>query len=154
MAIKVVLLSGIPGSGKSTYVSKLKERYSKVFVVSADHYFTVNGEYKFDVSKLGEAHGDCLKRFAKMLLTLEKEEVVVVVDNTNTTQLELAPYVAFAAACGAETELRFFKCSPNVAVERNIHGVPFAACQAMAKRMETLMGNPLPYHWNLQTFVQ
>jgi adenylate kinase len=51
----VVVMSGVSGSGKSTYAEKLLEQ-SQGVKVSTDHFFMVGNEYKFDPSKLGEAH--------------------------------------------------------------------------------------------------
>lgn len=68
--MNIVLMSGIPGSGKSTYVKQLQQKlgYYDVVVCSADHFFMVNGEYRFDVTKLGDAHGACLNRFTRWIL--------------------------------------------------------------------------------------
>lgn len=48
----VIIMRGVPGSGKSTYV---RNRYPEARVVSADRYFTdpATGEYRFDASKRG-----------------------------------------------------------------------------------------------------
>lgn len=48
---------GLPGSGKSTLSNKIKNIYEKTVICSGDDYFTSSsGEYKFDASKLSEAH--------------------------------------------------------------------------------------------------
>ena len=50
----LVLLRGLPGSGKS-YLG----HYIWTSVFEADKYFEQDGEYKFDPSKLKEAHQWC-----------------------------------------------------------------------------------------------
>ena len=48
---KLILVRGCSGSGKTTFAGLLSE-----YVISADDYFTKNGEYKFDATKLHFAH--------------------------------------------------------------------------------------------------
>lgn len=142
--MKVIVLSGLLGSGKSTFVKSLGKG---IEVVSADSFFIVNGEYKFDVSKLGEAHNKCLRDFNTLLSLCAEEETVLVVDNTNTTVLELAPYVALAQAYNNEVELHTFHVSPEVSAKRNVHGVPLETCKHMAERLKN---RKLPPYWDLK----
>lgn len=142
--MKVIILSGLPGSGKSTFVKSLGKGAE---VVSADSFFIVNGEYKFDVAKLGEAHNKCLRDFNTLLALCAEEETVLVVDNTNTTVLELAPYVALAQAYDHEVELHTFHVSPEVSAKRNVHGVTLKTCEHMAKRLKDRV---LPPYWDLK----
>ena len=51
--MKVVILRGLPGAGKTTYVSKMP---APTLVVSADHYFVQGQAYRFDADKLAAAH--------------------------------------------------------------------------------------------------
>ena len=126
--MQVIIMSGVPGSGKSTFTKGLE----KPVICSADNYFMKNGEYQFDVSKLAQAHGECLRVFTHALL--EKSELVVV-DNTNTTVLEIAPYYALAAAYGYHVKLVTVNCEPETAFARNVHGVPLQGIKAMHKRL-------------------
>jgi predicted kinase len=50
----------------------------------------------------------------------------VVVDNTNTTNEEVAPYLLVAAAYGATARIVRVSCDPETAWKRNTHGVPYA----------------------------
>jgi len=96
----VIVMSGVSGSGKSTYV---KNRFVRYFeVVSADDFFETSGKYKFDASKLSEAHGTCFRNFIE---ALQSETEFVIVDNTNTTCEEIAPYMLGAQAYGYEAEI-------------------------------------------------
>jgi len=132
-------MSGIPGSGKSTWARKIA---GDVAVCSTDDYFMKGGRYAFDPSKLGEAHGSCLLAYEETLRTKVRE--VLVVDNTNTTTEEIAPYMALALAHGASVEVVVVHCRPEIAAKRNTHGVPLAACRAMADRLASLK---LPPFW-------
>lgn len=68
-------------------------------VCSADDYHVCpDGTYAFNPKNAGAAHGLCLRKFISALLS--GNDVDVVVDNTNTSTYELAPYMAMAAAYG------------------------------------------------------
>jgi predicted kinase len=141
---KVIVMQGIPGSGKSTDIKGQVWWMPSggLAVVSADHYFVElgGGTYAFDPSKLPEAHGKCLRRFIE---ALQAGAEVVIVDNTNTTAVECAPYMAAAAAWGYEAEIRRIECDPEVAAARNTHGVPAAGVKAMAERLAAFQ--PMPW---------
>ena len=146
--LKVIILLGISGSGKSTFI---RDSYPGAAVVSADHFFMVNGEYVFDGSKLPEAHGACLKQFIERASSPERrvypdydyDNQVLIVDNTNTTVHEIAPYAAVALAYGHELELVVIHCDPKVAAARCIHDVPTDRVALQYKRlMNTLAKSP------------
>lgn len=144
---RVILMAGVPGSGKSHYVNN-KLGLSRESVVSADNYFVgSDGVYRFDPAKLGAAHGDCLRGFVSALM---KGLETVVVDNTNTTAIEMSPYVALAAAYGYEVEIVRVGCDPAVAAARNTHGVPERAVRAMAERLDKTFQEGLPPFWNVR----
>jgi predicted kinase len=140
----VTILVGIPGSGKSRY-AQLRADLGKdlAVVVSADALFSESGTYRFDPSRLGEAHAQCMRRFVEAMRAATE---LVVVDNTNTTATELAPYYAVARAYGYDVEVVRFACDPAVGASRNAHGVPFATCLRMAAAVEALS---LPPYWNV-----
>ena len=97
---KVVILRGISGSGKSSYVA---EHYPDSIVCSADDFFRVNGEYQFDASKIGEAHSACMSGFLATLV--RGSEKPVVVDNTNVHVWEFENYINIAVTLGYEVEV-------------------------------------------------
>lgn len=81
--MKVIILCGVSGSGKSTIAKEIGSGY----VVSADDFFMASGEYKFDPTMLPAAHGQCLRDFVGCL---QYGCDTIVVDNTNTTMMEVA----------------------------------------------------------------
>lgn len=98
----VIISRGVPGCGKS-YLSRKIESASKAlnrpcYICSADKFFEQSGQYIFDGSKLGEAHGFCRDSFQKALLI---PNAVIIVDNTNTTKWEYKHYIQDAAEYGA-----------------------------------------------------
>jgi predicted kinase len=145
---KITVLRGQPGSGKSTWA---KQNRPHIPVCSADHFFCGDGEnpheYRFDFRKLGEAHGACLQKFIK-LTSLGCD---VVVDNTNTTAVEMAPYVAWGLALGFEVEIIRLECSSDIAAARNIHGVPAGSVYRMKT---TLDSEVLPPFWPKEVVVK
>ncbi len=130
---KVIILSGVSGSGKSTYIEKLN--LDADYIVSADHYFMKDGEYKFDPTKLSEAHASCFRRFVRVLKYCA---LIVVVDNTNTTAVEIAPYVLGAQAFGWDVEIKTIRVEENGLEEcarKNKHGVSLGTIQAQHERI-------------------
>lgn len=112
MSMKVTVLRGISGAGKSTWVSR---HAADAAVVSADHYFIVDGEYRFDASKLQEHHGKCFRAFMD---AIQSGTVSIVVDNTNIEAWEYSPYVIAAEAFGYEVELLTLDCTVEASLSR------------------------------------
>jgi predicted kinase len=133
MKSKVIILRGVSGAGKDTWIKKtLKDP----IVCSADDFFMRSGEYRFDPSKLGEAHGYCLHKFIIACQDPRSRARPIVINNTNTSLVEIAPYYAVAKAFGLDVEIVTFLIDADLAAHRNVHGVPLHAIEAMAKRIE------------------
>lgn len=155
---KVIIMSGVSGSGKSTYMQKLFEEVGEGIVfaeVSADHFFKKDGVYNFDASKLSEAHGECFNDFITHMRHLCE---LVVVDNTNTTDVEIAPYILGAQAFGYEAEIvtlvRPTGMDPNdyyrACHARNSHGVSEVGVKQQFSR---ILNRKLPPWWKV-SFVE
>ena len=142
---QVLIMQGVPGSGKSTRAKELAEKGGDSAIVSADNYFMSSGEYKFNLSEIGLAHQECLRQYISHLQKGEKETIIV--DNTNTQAWECSPYVALAAAYGYDCKLIRVKCNPEIAAARNIHGVPPHAVMRMHKSLEEIQ---YPYGWRVE----
>ena len=84
---KLVLIRGLPGSGKST-IAKSMAGYKHY---EADMYHMVDGEYVFDFNNIKKAHEWCQ---SSTLAELEKGGRVVV-SNTFTEKWEILPYIEF-----------------------------------------------------------
>lgn len=136
--MSVKIFCGISGSGKSTYI---KRSFPNAYVVSADYYFLNNeGGYKFDATKLSEAHGQCLRNFVTLCQRCEND---VIVDNTNTSMMEIAPYAQLALAYGHDLEIVIIEADPVKAQERNTHGVPLQGVTNQHERLvKTAAGLP------------
>lgn len=143
--MEIKILVGCSGSGKSTYIAT---HWPEAKVVSSDHFFMVDGEYRFDPTKLGQSHGKCLRDFVEHVQegVALKQDYVLVVDNTNTTMQELAPYCAVAAAYGVPFEVVVLDVPPGVAAPRNTHGVPERGVERQYNRMQHMIKS-LPPFW-------
>lgn len=133
----VHIFSGIPGSGKSYLAKGLAEQTGAV-LVSADHFFEdpITKEYKFDFTKLGQAHATCMKKFREALASGKS----VIVDNTNTSVFEVSPYILVAQSYDVWdikiTTIQVNDEDVERAHARNTHGVPLGGVQAMHARLK------------------
>jgi hypothetical protein len=159
----VVILSGPSGSGKSTWVKNLYrvdpgtgqfawvEKYGidPPHVVSADNYFIDrHGNYNFDPKQLPKAHGECLRKFVECVSTGKS---FVVVDNTNCSIAEVAPYMALSNAYEYAVEVitmlpRGGWLDYQSYADRNLHGVPASGIQRQASNF-TKMAAEWPVFW-------
>lgn len=131
MAKIAKILRGLPGSGKTTFV---RENLPGAVVCSADHLFEdpQTGEYRFDRTRISEAHQACFRKFVE---ACQAGEPLVVADNTATSVTEVAPYVLAAQAYGYEAEIISLRCDLATALERNVHAVPSNVVELLARQL-------------------
>ena len=135
----VTILRGLPGSGKSTFV---KTNFANCFICSTDNYFTDNeGNYKFDPAKLTEYLGNCLREYNH---ALRHSKWDIVVDNTNISAWEIAPYYSLAVAYSWNVEIVTLHVPLEISYNRNIYKVPSHILYAMYQR---LLREELPTFW-------
>jgi predicted kinase len=142
-------MRGVSGSGKSTYA---RTKIETPLILSSDDFWLLDGpdyQKNFDPKRLGEAHAWNLRRFT-LYITQEDHpvnSVNLVVDNTNTTIAEIAPYYAVAHAFGFPVEIISLDTDPKVAFERNTHGVPEAAHRRQTDNFRRCT-SLIPSYWN------
>ena len=134
----VVVMRGVPGSGKSSACSIVEELRGPIVKCSADDFFlTPAGRYEFSTLRLTDAHSWCFTRFAQALAA---GAPTVVVDNTATCLWEFEAYELAAVAAGYRvvllellpaTEEEAARCG-----SRNRHAVPQDKVVRMWRRFE------------------
>lgn len=130
---KLLLIRGTPGSGKTTLAKTVYVPQGYVHL-EADMFFERSGEYKFDPTLLGKAHGWCQWETIKYL----KEGKNVVVTNTFTRLKEIKDYVNIAN--GNSIELIVIHAQGNF---KNVHGVPEDKLAAMKARWQPYPGETI-----------
>lgn len=152
--LNIVIMQGVSGSGKSTYIMR---NFPSAIVVSADYYFVnvVTGNYEFNSELLGEAHANCLRSYIDTVVVWNNnvEDGVLVVDNTNCTVAEIAPYAAIATAYGHKLKIICLDIDPKVAAARNLHGVDELNVMMMAERIKN-SSKDLPPYWQREVICQ
>lgn len=114
----VTIYRGLPGAGKSTW-ARIE---GHDLILEADSFFIgKDGIYRFDRSRLNEAHKDCVHRF---LEACSDEVPRIAVANTNCATWEWAGYAMIARAFDYEVEVVTIEVDQEAAIARNIHGCP------------------------------
>ncbi|XP_053886014.1 NEDD4-binding protein 2 isoform X2 [Malaclemys terrapin pileata] len=133
----LVLLRGVPGSGKSFLARTLLEDNPSGIILSTDDYFYKNGQYQYDANCLGEAH-EWNRKQAKE--AFEKRISPIIIDNTNIQAWEMKPYVALSQQYKYKVMFRepdtWWKFKPKELERRNIHGVSKEKIKRMLDRYE------------------
>ena len=127
------LIRGIPGSGKSTLAEQLGDSHFET-----DKYLTdMHGNYKFDGSKLKDAHQWCQSQVELAMIqnriTYGLDSSDIVVSNTFTQEWEMDHYYKLAESYGYRV---FSIIVENRHGGENQHGVPADKMQAMKDRFE------------------
>jgi predicted kinase len=137
---RIVILKGLPGSGKSTFGRTLSEQCAKdsikCLTASADDFFMDNGEYKFDQSKIKDAHEECYQKYYHFF---RKDINLAIIDNTNLSRWERKRYIKLAQKNLDKIDfidIIYFPCSVENSFKRNTHNVPLEVIQNMEKRIQ------------------
>jgi predicted kinase len=124
------IVRGIPGSGKSTFAKSLGGTHFET-----DMFFMKDGEYKFDMFKLKEAHKWCQDSVYNAMILNHTAGLnnIIVVSNTFTQEWEMKPYFEMAD----QHDYKVF----SIVVENrhcgvNEHNVPEEVLTSMRNRFE------------------
>ncbi|XP_075276352.1 uncharacterized protein LOC104332702 isoform X3 [Opisthocomus hoazin] len=153
----LLILRGLPGSGKSTLSRILLSQSRDGIILSTDDYFRQQDGYTYNAAQLGDAH-DWNQKRAKQ--AMEQGKSPVIIDNTNTQAWEMKPYVEVALERGYRVEFHepdtWWKFDPEELEKRNKHGVTREKIAQMLERYEyqisipIVMNSVVPPHKNTQ----
>ncbi len=133
--MKLIIYRGVPGSSKTTKAIKMLETLPpKSGHFEADMFFMKNGEYKWEPSKVKDAHQWCRAHVESYLI----QNTDVIVSNTFTQLWEVQPYLDMAKKYGAEVVI--YRTTKQYG---NVHNVPDEIIEKMKARMEDIPGEIL-----------
>ncbi len=133
----VVIARGVPGAGKTSTLLKLLGALASIGIAiihSTDDYFYVDGQYRFDPTRLAQYHNLNFQAFCQ---SLSEGIPIVVCDNTNVQEWQYRRYVEAAQEAGYRVVFLVMPHpDPVVAAKRNKHNVPLRVIEEMIKKWE------------------
>lgn len=119
---KLIILRGLPGSGKSDIAKKL---VGNGIIHSTDSYLTKNGRYEFDQENIAKYHHYNLM---SSIRSMKKGISPIIIDNTNIVALHCLNYVEQGKMYGYEIVIiepeAPWAFDVEELVKRNSHDVP------------------------------
>ena len=126
--MRLILVRGIPGSGKSTFAQKM---FPGTLLLENDMFHIHNGNYEWDSKKMPEAISWC----TKMARTALERGMDVIVANTFTKKRFVQAYQKMAEECGADFQV--YRCTGHF---QNQHGLSGSMVAGFEKAMEDWPG--------------
>ncbi|XP_072932623.1 uncharacterized protein [Epargyreus clarus] len=140
----LIIMRGAPGSGKSYLARQILEitigsKVEQQHIFSTDDYFMMGGNYRYDKTRLQDAH---IWNQRKVFDALDKGISPVIIDNTNVEYWEIEPYARTGVYNGYLLEV----VEPNTTwarnlyqlASRNLHGVPAPNIKRMLDNISTI----------------
>lgn len=124
--MKVILVRGVPGSGKSTFAKKFG-----AFHIEADLFCMRDGKYVYNAKNNRVNHIRCLK----LALACLRCKCDVVVSNTFIKTASMEPFIKLAKRAKATVEV--YRMDSNYG---SIHDVPDAVIENMGRNIQPWEG--------------
>ena len=136
----MIIVRGVPGSGKSTYAKKLYDSLTssghKVKHFESDSFWiNAYGEYNFNPMLLDTAHRTC---FNNTFFALAGDADFVIVSNTFTREGDLMEYIDKARKLGIHVTV--YRMDNNFG---SIHGVPEETMEKMRRNFFDFPGETI-----------
>lgn len=126
---QLILIRGLPGSGKSTQADSMCRSNPNLLHFEADMFFEATGTYVFDPAQLKTAHDWCYSNATFNLLGGKS----VIVSNTFTQLWEMERYIALALSVEADITIVEMRTQ-----YKSVHNVPDEKIEQMRRRWEPL----------------
>lgn len=126
---RMILIRGVPGSGKTTLAKKMMQEYPNFNFkhYETDQWFMVSDKYVFDRTKLSEYHKLCQEAVQNSCINSEN----VIISNTFVKKWEMRFYLDCANRY--DYNVKVIICN---ACHQNVHGVPEDVVERMKKNFE------------------
>jgi predicted kinase len=129
----LLLIRGLPGSGKTT-LAKLLSENGKYPVFSVDDFFTSSsGDYHFEFDKNHLAYKQCEENTR---VAMQKGIEKILLDNTFTIEWEMEPYFKLAKEFNYQVHVVTVE---NRHEGKNIHGISDDQLQKMAEKFKVIL---------------
>ena len=114
---KLIILIGLPGSGKSTFADKLITCNPDYKLLSSNKFHAAFGTGEDDQKVTGEVF-DHIKKIVNLLLY---KKYTVVIDATNINKKDRQDYIVTAKKFNVPVIGYDFICSRETLIKRNVH---------------------------------
>ena len=137
----LIIVRGMPGSGKSTIAKMLKDKHKDKpsRICSTDNYFMQHGVYRFDPSKLGQYHTANYNDAASFVEVFDNT-CLCIIDNTNVAFRDFEQYCEAAVDNGHTVSFAEpgtpWKFNLEELVKHNTHNVPKQAIARMISKWQ------------------
>lgn len=132
----IYIIRGLPGSGKKTLAKQLAPMAT---FIADDFFIGADGVYRFDPTKLPDAHAMCLERFKDQVLRdhYSRDCSNICVANTFVKLEHMQPYINFAKKY--EFDYCVIECKGHF---KSIFPVPQHTIERMAREWEPYRSLP------------
>lgn len=147
---KLIIVRGLPGSGKTTLAKELAKENGKIY--SLDDYFMENDKYNYNPKKYNDAQ---LWTQYNVVSAMKKGEELIILDNHNIRKWEVKPYVRAAIELGYKVEFQEpntpWKKDLNELLKKSSHHTTRKFIKRMINKweddftVENILASELPY---------